>query len=309
MSTCISGNGNGAGRNAFSARRSSTIESLPPLNSSTGRSNSAATSRITWIASDSSARRWLSWGRAATLISELRSLDDLDVQAALGLVGARPAALAAAAGLRAGRAADRLVALVVQRVVGQVALVDPPPQVLVGPVRQRVVLPQAALLVAFDQLGARARGSLLAADAGDPALGARERAARARPPSRPSSSARARSTGRRGCSRRGPRSSRRSAPRRPARSAASPRTARRCRSSRSAPRRRCPGRGAAARRAAPTPPSGRSTAAPRARRGARPRAACASGSAPGRARRRPPLIWLSLWTHAVASSLVVGSSA
>ena len=69
VSTCISGNGNAAGRNAFSARRSSTIESLPPLNSSTGRSNSAATSRITWIASDSSARRWLSWGGAATLIS------------------------------------------------------------------------------------------------------------------------------------------------------------------------------------------------------------------------------------------------
>ena len=39
-------------------------------------------------------------------------------------------------GLGARRAADRLVALVVQRVVGQVALVDPPPQVLVGPVRR-----------------------------------------------------------------------------------------------------------------------------------------------------------------------------
>ena len=46
-----------------------------------------------------------------------------DVQAALGLVQARPAALAAAARLRARRAADRRVALVVQRVVGQVALV------------------------------------------------------------------------------------------------------------------------------------------------------------------------------------------
>ena len=57
VSTCISGNGKGAGLNAFSARRSSTIESLPPLNSSTGFSSSAATSRITWIASLSSARR------------------------------------------------------------------------------------------------------------------------------------------------------------------------------------------------------------------------------------------------------------
>jgi hypothetical protein len=33
-------------------------ESLPPLNSSTGRSNSAATSRMMWIASASSERRW-----------------------------------------------------------------------------------------------------------------------------------------------------------------------------------------------------------------------------------------------------------
>lgn len=36
-----------------------TIESLPPENSSTGRSNSAATSRMMWIASASSERRWL----------------------------------------------------------------------------------------------------------------------------------------------------------------------------------------------------------------------------------------------------------
>ena len=53
VSTCMSGNGNGAGRNAFSASRRSTIESLPPLNSSTGLASSAATSRMTWIASAS----------------------------------------------------------------------------------------------------------------------------------------------------------------------------------------------------------------------------------------------------------------
>ena len=34
-----------------------TIESLPPVNNSAGRSNSAATSRMTWIASASIARR------------------------------------------------------------------------------------------------------------------------------------------------------------------------------------------------------------------------------------------------------------
>ncbi len=36
-----------------------TMESLPPENSSTGRSNSAATSRMMWIASASNERRWL----------------------------------------------------------------------------------------------------------------------------------------------------------------------------------------------------------------------------------------------------------
>ncbi len=58
VSTCMSGNGKRPGRNAFSASRSSTIESLPPENSSTGRSSSAATSRMMWIASASSASRW-----------------------------------------------------------------------------------------------------------------------------------------------------------------------------------------------------------------------------------------------------------
>ena len=60
VSTCITGKGMLAGRNALCARCSSTIESLPPLNSSTGCSRSAATSRMTWIASDSSVRRWVS---------------------------------------------------------------------------------------------------------------------------------------------------------------------------------------------------------------------------------------------------------
>ena len=35
-----------------------TTESLPPLNSSAGRSNSPATSRMMWIASLSSVDRW-----------------------------------------------------------------------------------------------------------------------------------------------------------------------------------------------------------------------------------------------------------
>jgi hypothetical protein len=60
VSMCITGNGSFAGQKAFSARRSMTIESLPPENSSTGRSNSAATSRSTWIDSASWARTWVS---------------------------------------------------------------------------------------------------------------------------------------------------------------------------------------------------------------------------------------------------------
>src|SRR3982750_1760191 len=51
-----------------------------------------------------------------------------DVQPALGLLGPGPAAVAAAARARARRAADRLVAGVVQRVIRQAALVDAGPQ-------------------------------------------------------------------------------------------------------------------------------------------------------------------------------------
>jgi hypothetical protein len=61
VSTCITGNGVRAGQNARSASASITIESLPPENSSTGRSNSAATSRSTWIDSASSMSSCESW--------------------------------------------------------------------------------------------------------------------------------------------------------------------------------------------------------------------------------------------------------
>ena len=58
VSMCMTGNGKRAGRKAFSASRSSTMESLPPENSRTGRSNSAATSRMMKTDSASSASRW-----------------------------------------------------------------------------------------------------------------------------------------------------------------------------------------------------------------------------------------------------------
>ena len=54
----MTGNGILAGQNARSASASMTIESLPPENSSTGRSNSAATSRMTWMDSASSTSSW-----------------------------------------------------------------------------------------------------------------------------------------------------------------------------------------------------------------------------------------------------------
>ena len=45
VSMCITGKGSRAGQNAFLAMCNMTTLSLPPENSSTGRSNSAATSR------------------------------------------------------------------------------------------------------------------------------------------------------------------------------------------------------------------------------------------------------------------------
>ena len=61
VSTWRTGNGIFAGKNAFSARRNMTMESLPPENIRTGFSNSAATSRKMWIDSASSWSSWLSW--------------------------------------------------------------------------------------------------------------------------------------------------------------------------------------------------------------------------------------------------------
>src|ERR1700686_1683106 len=92
------------------------------------------------------------------------------MEAALCLLAACPAALAPAAWQGARRAADRGVALVVQRVVGQPALVDAPPQVLLAPQHQRVVLLDAPGGVRFDRLRVRSRRTLLAADGRDPRL-------------------------------------------------------------------------------------------------------------------------------------------
>src|SRR3712207_4224004 len=72
------------------------------------------------------------------------------VQPALELAGPRPAALAAVPGLRARHAADRRVPAVVQLVVGQAALGDVAPHVLLAPRRERRDLVQAVLGVPPD---------------------------------------------------------------------------------------------------------------------------------------------------------------
>src|SRR5690606_18914200 len=57
------------GRKAFSAMRSSTTESLPPENSRAGFVHSAATSRMMWMASDSSQSRWRLWAASRKSLS------------------------------------------------------------------------------------------------------------------------------------------------------------------------------------------------------------------------------------------------
>ena len=249
VSTCMTGNGNFAGRNAFSARRSITIESLPPEKSSTGRSRSAATSRMMWIASDSRASR----------CESVLLITSQPARAARTGRRAGPAALAARAGKRRVRVADRLVALVVQRVVRQPALLDVGPAVVVAPVGERARLPELVLLVPAELRRRRARRRLVAADAGDPAveieqrrverrdLGDREVEVGLRLPELVLDRRRPRT----------PRSSCRSAARPRARARRSPGRGSACRSRRRAPS----GRSRTAGRAARSPPSGRSTRA------------------------------------------------
>src|SRR5450759_2149051 len=93
VATCSSGNGTGAGQNALRARCSSTAESLPPENSSTGRADSATTSRMTCTASDSSTSRCdrrrlvrvVHPGQAAQLAGALPGVETLDVAVAADL--------------------------------------------------------------------------------------------------------------------------------------------------------------------------------------------------------------------------------
>ncbi len=60
VSTCMTGKGIRPGQKARLARCSMTTESLPPENRRTGRSNSAATSRMMWMDWDSMFCSWVS---------------------------------------------------------------------------------------------------------------------------------------------------------------------------------------------------------------------------------------------------------
>ena len=105
------GTARGAGANALTARCTSSVESLPPENRITGRSNSPATSRKMWIASDLQRVEGVeAWRRSLRHACSPHSV----------LASARPAAAARVGARqrlgRARRAADRRVALVDQRV-------------------------------------------------------------------------------------------------------------------------------------------------------------------------------------------------
>ena len=71
-------------------------------------------------------------------------------------------------------AADRRVAVIVERVVREVVLTDVVPDVALGPVRERVQLPEVEALVPAELRRLGAAAGVLAADAGDPAVYGRE---------------------------------------------------------------------------------------------------------------------------------------
>src|SRR5436189_4389745 len=114
--------------------------------------------------------------------SVIRLLDQggVHVDAALELPRAGPTSaalgLAGGDGPRAGDAADRRVAAVVQRVVGDLVDVDVGLDALRVPVDERLDLPDAVPLRPLDLLRVRPCRALLPPDAGDPRVVARERA-------------------------------------------------------------------------------------------------------------------------------------
>src|SRR3954452_16004442 len=100
------------------------------------------------------------------------------VDPALGLCGARPAAVAQVAArpdrLRAVGAADRRIAAIVERVVREVVLTDVVPDVALGPIGERVQLPEVEALVPAELRRLGTAAGVCPADAGGPAVYGRE---------------------------------------------------------------------------------------------------------------------------------------
>src|SRR3954454_20926351 len=113
----------------------------------------------------------------ATSTSASSGAASSDVKTALHLAGAGPTSLAATARLRAGRAADRAVALGQQRVRQQSVVRDVTVHVVLGPLRERVDLDQTVGGVPLDETDATSRLGLGPQDAGTPGEVRRERAA------------------------------------------------------------------------------------------------------------------------------------
>src|SRR5205814_481537 len=110
------------------------------------------------------------------LVLESAALDRAVDAALLGRArlpppAARPARGARLDRARAGCAADRRVAAVVQRVVRHVALADVVPDLVLGPLGERVQLhDRAVVVVDLDLADVRAARPLVAAQAGDPCV-------------------------------------------------------------------------------------------------------------------------------------------
>src|SRR6266566_5143496 len=117
------------------------------------------------------------WGNREVSPAKLASLIRLlrfDVNAAFQFVRAGPAAgallLVGRGRPRAGDAADRAVAGLVQRVVWNLVDLDVGPDALLVPVRQRVELPDPVAVRPLQLRRRRAARRLVAADAGDPGV-------------------------------------------------------------------------------------------------------------------------------------------
>src|SRR5262245_61855523 len=102
-----------------------------------------------------------------------------DVQAAFLFDRAGPAAGALVFAIRdwpgAGPAADARVALVVERIVGHVILVDETPHIFLGPGEERVDFDQVELGIPVDNIGTGAVARLIAANGADPGIVAHHR--------------------------------------------------------------------------------------------------------------------------------------